>query len=867
MTAMPVVGQNGGEYGVSAIRVILANAGTHVGCPEPIPLRRSLLTERQSSKLLAVIVVVLMVASTAVVTTSLMPSNTVPDQKYSQKVDAEANGAVRSLKYEISRLGESYVKPTNYSMLGRSDHTQPGINQWYVPVRMNNAIIHNSWPYALAWDPNMDQVIVPPTNPLASWIVTTFCQLKVDAENITELATGVQNDPWIVPILHTGADPDADDGGWVNMSLYQNYLKDQEVMDIKAGVHYANTFYGVSKSEYATIWKATQYPNDGWFSEIQGHWDFSRRAAHKFLGLPGTGDLVAEFNAVGAAAIATSWENEWIADGDVHGPLDIYTAYEYSLKTGNGPVTIWLKLDSENSTSDRIALWMWSQTWGAEFLLERYLDKVGVERSLIPMREDWYLNGTLCPSSGDIHERMTTTYHVTAWNDKQAYNNPAWMLEPQHMDILPERLGDAYVSKFDPYAWTYYGSDYKPTRLCLAPGVGLYGQQVRYWQTPMNWNLAADESLTVILPSSTQNGWGIEPYWSNNYSLPGFAVTEMQSNGRTGEFVLGHGYPETLYSATYYNPATKTITIPGGTSFDPNMNPIPGYTTIFESGSPLFYFDISPVSHYNLSIVDPGPYSVGHTYTLRVTPRDLAYNPVSCNQTVCLPGVTGVTFGASSHTFAWGETYWETTVSFDVPGNFALTSEDQYFYLDIVDVYSIKVGFEWMLYQGWNLACNPLVGLTYRASTLGLEIADVVAGFNSSTGVYDKVYIVGASPGWFDFAILPGTGYWIYINKGVENITLYGTMPTGPQTMNVTVPQNGGWAMIGLRSLNTAFKASDLPGMCSGGRILVVAGFDNILKVYKTYIVGGPPSTDFYLVAGHAYWIYCNGNLTMTYDP
>jgi hypothetical protein len=853
---------SGEERGVSATRGIPANVGTRIGRPE-------LTSSGRFSKLLAVIIVVLMVASMTIVVTSLQATKVASDQRGDQKVDAEANGATRSLKYEISRLGESYLKPTNYSMLGRSDHTRPGINQWYVVRGLENEIIHDSWPYVLAWDPYPYQVSLPPTNLEASWIVSTFYQLKVDAENITELATGVQNDPWIVPILHAGADPDADDGGWVNMSLYQNYLTDQEVRDITDGVHYANTFYGVSASEYYTIWKAPYYQNDGWFSEIQGHWDFSRRAAHKFLGLPGTGDLVAEFNAVGATAVATSWENEWIADGDVNGPLDIYTAYEFSLKTGNGPVTMWLKLDSDNSTSDKIALWMWSQTWGAEFLFERYLDKVGVERSLIPMREDWYLNGTLCPANGDIHERMTTTYHVTAWNDKQAYNNPTWMLEPQHMDILPNRpFDDGYTSRFNPYAWAYYGSDYKPTRLCLAPGVGKYGQQVRYWQTPMNWNLASDETLTIKLPSATQKGWGVEPYWSNNYTVPEIAAPEIRSNGQTGEFVLGHGYPGTLYSTTYYDPVTKTITIPGGTTFDPNMNPIPGYTAIFESGSPLFYFDISPVSHYNLSIVDPGPYSVGHTYTLRVTPRDLAYNPVSCNQTVCLPGVTGVTYGASSHTFAWGEAYWETTVSFEAPGNFVLTSEDQYFYLDIVDEYSFKVGFEWKLYQGWNFVCNPLVGLTYRASTLGLLIADVVVGFNSSTGRYDKMFIVGVGvPPGLDFVILPGTGYWIYINKGVENITLFGTMPTGPQTMNVTVPPNGGWASIGLCSLKTTFKASDLPGICTGGRILVVAGFDNILKVYKTYIVGGPPSTDIYLVPGHACWIYCNGNLTMTYNP
>jgi len=54
----------------------------------------------------------------------------------------------------------------------------------------------------------------------------------------------------VVPIFHTGVDPDADDGGWVNMSLYQNYLTDQEVADIGNGLHYANSFYGVDAGTY-----------------------------------------------------------------------------------------------------------------------------------------------------------------------------------------------------------------------------------------------------------------------------------------------------------------------------------------------------------------------------------------------------------------------------------------------------------------------------------------------------------------------------------------------------------------------------------------------------------------------------------------
>ncbi len=644
------------------------------------------------SRFVAVAVVAVMVVSTiAVFSVDISDRTLTPEED--QTVDTEVGGTARNVVFEVSHIGESYLKPTDYSKLGRSDHSMPGVNQWYAArnAYYNDTIVHNSWPYVVAVNHYSSMLASQAKYRYltSSWTTHMFFQLKVDAENISGLATGAQKDPWIVPIFHTGTDPDADDGGWVNMSLYQNYLTDQEFADIKAGTHYANTFYGVPAAEYASIWR--YFPNDGYFSEIQGHWDFSRRAAHKFLGLPGTGSLITEYNAVGNVAIATSWENQWIADGDVGGPLDTYTAYDYSLLTGNGPVSIWVKLDAMNSTADKIALWFWSHTWGAEFLFERYLDVVGIERNFMQEREDWYLNGTFSPLNGDIHERMTTMYHMTAWSDKQSYNNPTWMLEPQHIDYTAERLTDIYISLFDPYYWTYYADSYRPTRMCYTPGVSAYGQRIHYWNTPMTWILTADQTLKIKLPSASQNGWGIEPYWSNNYSLPGLAVAEMLSNGVTGEFVLGHGYPSTLYSTTYYNPATKTITIPGGSTWP--LNPNPAYPTIAESGSPLFYLDISPVSHYGMSIVEPGPYMTGQAYTLRVTPLNLTSMPVGCNQTVQLPAVAGVTYGASSHTFLWSESSWSTTVTFDGSySNYTLTSQDAYFYLDIVDSLTVYVG-------------------------------------------------------------------------------------------------------------------------------------------------------------------------------
>jgi hypothetical protein len=811
-------------------------------------------------------VAIMIVAAFALVAPVANKKTAAPDDDQAR---TEVNGATRSVTYEISRIGWSYLKPTDYSKLGMSDHVTPGINQWYIPrnVNYNDTIVHNSYPYVISYNGYSSWLASQAKYKYqtAAWTTHTFYQIKVDAENITGLATGAQKDPWIVPIFHTGADPDADDGGWVNMSLYQNYLTDQELQDIEDGVHYANTFYGVNAAAYWSTFHT--YANDGWFSEVQGHWDFSRRAAHKFLGLPGTGNLVTEYNAVGDAAMATKWVNEWIADGDQGALLDIYSMYDYSIYTGNGPVFIVVKLDVANSTADKIALWFWSQTWGAEYLLIKYLEKVGIYKDFITSREDWWLNGTFSPTNGDIHERMTAAYHMTAWKDPAAYNNPTWMFEPQHADYTAERLSDLYVSRYDPYYWTYYADSYRPLRMNYAPGVGAYGQRVHYWQTPTTWNTTADESVKIVLPSATTLGWGIEPYWSNNYTVPGNAALEMQSNGVTGEFVLGHGYPAELYSTTYYNPATKTVTLPAGKNWANNPNTA-GYPSILESGSPLIYMDISPVSHYNLSIVQVGPYSPGTSYTLRVTPQDLAMAAARCNQTVELLPVSGVTFGASTHTFAWNEASWDTTVVFASAGSYSLVSRDVYFYLDITDTTAFTAGaalWDLPLVAGWNFVTIPQFN-SYKASTLGLQRTDVVAGWNPATGVYDKNYIVGVSPIPLDFTIAPSTGYWIFA-VSVETLHLGGSCPTAVQTRSITVPAAGGWAIIGFNTLKTTLKASNIPAMCSGGgTITTVASYNPVTKIYKTYIAGVPP-TDYTLVPGQAFWVFCSASLTLTYTP
>jgi hypothetical protein len=279
--------------------------------------------------------------------------------------------------------------------------------------------------------------------------------------------------------------------------------------------------------------------------------------------------------------------------------------------------------------------------------------------------------------------------------------------------------------------------------------------------------------------------------------------------------------------------------------------------------------DISLVSHYKLEIVETGPYVAGATYNLRVTPQNLTNVNTACNQTVELPAVAGVTYGLSSHKFAWGETSWTTTVVFSAAGSISLKSQDQYFYLDIVDTYAFTVvagGFQLSLVAGWNLVTVPPIGYGYKASTLGLVKNDIVVGWNSATQIYDKNYVVGVSLPFKDFNIEANTGYWIYVSSP-ETLTLQGTYPTVQQSKVVTVPASGGWVIVGFNTERTDMRAKDLPGNYTGvGKISQVVSYNPVTKLYKTY---NPllPFTDYALAPGQGYWLMVTGSGTLTYMP
>jgi peptide/nickel transport system substrate-binding protein len=177
-----------------------------------------------------------------------------------------------------------------------------------------------------------------------------------------------------------------------------------------------------------------------------------------------------------------------------------------------------------------------------------------------------------------------------------------------------------------------------------------------------------------------------------------------------------------------------------------------------------------------------------------------------------------------------------------------------------------QASFVLSISAGWNMVGIPLVNGNYKASTLGLVTGDVVVRWDSATGVYDKTYIVGISPPTYDFAIVENYGYWIYAPAS-RSLTLYGNTPTESQYRAVDVVSGGGWAMVSLASLRTDWMASDLVAMYTpAGAVTLVAWYDPSTGTYKTYIPG-LSFTDFALAPGRGYWIYCNEDGTMTYDP
>jgi hypothetical protein len=574
----------------------------------------------------------------------------------------------REVTYSIDHMFELYLKSHVSADLGRWNGTM-GLNDWW-QLRQTNYQEYQarpSYPFVLVYDPYSTKTTpdIDMGNSISTWY-----RLTIDAENITEIAAGPNLDPIFTPVLG----PTNTVGAYMNISWYSTYLETWEFTAIRAGTHYANTYYGVPAGV-----TPRSTADEGYWSEVQGRLTFNRAAASKILGLSTVGDLRTLFSA-NETIIESAWFDDWMAEGGGDGIYDIYTAYDYSNDIR------WLELFLDPaSTADNLIIRFWSVSWGNDCLLVRYMEAANVITYWQGWPDDWYLNITIGPDGGSVHSRAVMGYHMYATKDSTNTLN-GWALEASHMDWCGYVPGHTtYITPYD----AYDPDVTDVTHISWAPLTTKYGMPVSHTIVPLHWNLTAGEKFIVKLPSSSTSVLGYNPIRSASDALGSAKLLEMARNATWGEMVMGNGYP---YSGetnlkNYYNPTTRTITLVGPMNFDKNWNP--SFPGLLETGAPMFMLNVAKVSNYNVEIVgDTPPYDnlVTETpYTLRVTAKNgTGATITSYNGTCTLTSTdTTATFGAATHHWVLADNGdYETTVTFGALGAFYVNATDANYTMD-----------------------------------------------------------------------------------------------------------------------------------------------------------------------------------------
>ena len=841
-----------------------------------IPPTKSVSSGAPWKKLMAFTVVMVMVAAGFVMLApALTPknANAVPSDPQENQASISLGGP-REVKYTISNMFESYLKQSDSTHSWQGD--TPGLNSWWGArfTTYADVVVRSEFPYVIGYGPYSAEM--PPAGvsiPMMKFGLYSQYRTTIVANNLTNIGTGPGKEAAFFPILYspwtTGLGLA---GGWMNFSYYLTYCTLADLDAAEAGTGYARTYYGATPSQFNF---QGANGDDGWYIELQGKTDFNRAAAKKFLGLTGSASLITQFNDNNTGAnlgkMNNTLANFWLSDGSNTGFNDTYCAYDFSLDIY--PFPVFLSVDP-TSTASKLVLRMYSIGWGLEYLMNRYLDRVGLMSKLVTSPDDWYLNGTVAPTGADIFTRYVSTYNMMAWKDS-AFYSPAWQIDVAHIDYTPNTAthvgtGGKWLSRYNPYVPT---KTYKPTYMSWSPGTLSYGQGVAYWYPPMNWNLLAGEKLIIKLPAANKGVAGYMPYIGTGTqdTLTAGKLVELNSHIVWGEIGLGSMIPASLKSSTYYNHATKTMTITGPTSFA--RNPNAAFPLLNATGSPNFEFDVMRVSNYQMAMQEPGPYVTGTTYHLLMTAKNVSGVTVTdWNGTIDLTATAGTTLGASTLWFGPGSSgVVSTTVTFTTNGGKTVTATDRNNSLDVVNGIPVMVGpFSLPLAVGWNFVGIPIVA-AYKASTIGLATGDVIVGWNPATQSYNQNYIKGISPPIADFVIAPHRGYWIWVAVA-KTLSLTGNIPTTTQAFSFTVPSTGGWVTLGFNSMKTTWKAADIVTMYSGPpstNITLVARYTG--TGYVTYIKG-TPLNNFALAPGQGYWCWVEGGgstatRTVTYTP
>ncbi len=601
-------------------------------------------------------------------------------------------GGAREVRYTISHMFESYLKQNDSTHSWEGDTL--GLNLWWGPrfTTYADVIVRDHFPFVIGYPPYSAEVPAAGVQtPMMKYGLYSFYRTTVDANNLTNIATGPGSQAVFFPILYpswtTGLGLS---GGWMNFSYYMTYTTQAEETALASGTSWANKYYSVSGNQFNF---QGSNADDGWYIEFQGKVDFNRAAAKKFLGLTGSDDLRTQFIANNTGGnlgkMNATLANFWVRDGSNAGFNDTYADYDYSLDAY--PFTVFLSVDPL-STASKLILRMYTVCWGLEYLMNRYLDRAGLVSQQLGSPEDFYLNGTVAPTGADIFTRYTCDYSMLAWKDP-GFFSPAWMIDAMHMDYTPNNpnhLGTPpkWTSRYNQY---YATKARQPTYWCYSPGTLSYASNVLYYYPPMNWNLATGENLVVKLPTATTGVLGYTPYKGGGTqdTLTSTKLLELQSHSVWGEIGLGSITPASLRSSTYYNHATKTLTITGPTAFA--RNPNSAFPNLNATGTPNFQFDVMRVSNYTMAMQEAGPYLPGQTYHLVMTAKNVSGATVTdWNGTIDLTANAGTTFGSSTLWFGPGSNgVVSTTVTFTTYGSHTMTATDRNNSLDVMNTLSI----------------------------------------------------------------------------------------------------------------------------------------------------------------------------------
>ena len=484
----------------------------------------------------------------------------------------------REATYSIDHMFELYQKSHDPADLGRWNGTM-GLNEWW---QLKEGMYQQyqarlEFPFVLVYPQYSASMSQGPST------ISTWYRMTIDAKNITEIADGPNLDPIFTPVLGPVDTP----GAYMNISWYGTYLETWEVAAIKAGTHYANTYYGVP----ANVTPPTTW-DDGEFHELQGKLTFNRAAAAKILNLTEADDLRTQF-ATSDNNTTAAWRNNWVVEGGpgAGGTYDTWSGYGFPLDI------LWLELSLDPaSTADNLVLRFWSVSWGNEFLLTRYMEAANVLRYWQGWPDDWYLNITIGPDGGDVHSRAVMGYHMYATKDT-LNNINGWALEARHID----KYGNSgshigYPSPYNPYDPKQTAA----THTTWAPFTPNFGRPEMYLRPPLHWNLTAGERIVVKLPASKS----LPGYFPQASPRPWDDVwetkLEMAGNVTWGEMIAGNGYPNsgTNNLKNFYDKATKTYTLVGPLDFAPNWNQ--AFPGLLETGAPMFVMNVVQKHTMNL---------------------------------------------------------------------------------------------------------------------------------------------------------------------------------------------------------------------------------------------------------------------------